>query len=120
MTHDIVLHALGRGMFDASWNGETLVAKSDQPILDSCRALRSRGVTGTLRTRHAGSAHFAMTVEIEVGAGLAAVEGKLRGPRIVKYQPFGGLTSEDSGPRMPALLAGVALGQPQNKTGVGA
>ena len=77
-TQEVVLYALGRGRYRVEQNGETLLASSDDPELEACRALRRRGVTGTLRSRHAGSAHYALSVDIEIGAGLTVEEGRLQ------------------------------------------
>ncbi len=114
----IVMHALGRGRFRVEWNGDALLQSSGDPEFEACRALNALGISGTLRTRHAGAAHDAMRVNIEIGAGLAAVEGTRRGPRIVRYVPFGGVAGcGDSVARTPAILFGVPFGEPKNETG---
>ena len=78
MIHDVILHQLRRGYFRVEHEGGVLLEASDDASLDACRALLAKGCRGTLRTRHAGAAHFAMQLDIERGAELCTKEGPIR------------------------------------------
>ena len=118
LTHNVVLHALRRGRFRAEWNDEILLATSGEPVFEACRALKARGVTGTLRMRHAGARHFAMIVDIETGAGLTVAEGRLLGPHVTNWVPFPPLgVSRDSGLPTAAVSGGAASLVAKTKSG---
>ena len=63
---------------------------ADDPEFDACRALLARGVTGRLRTRHAGAAHDAMQMDIARGACRRIEETSKVGPRFARWSPFPG------------------------------
>jgi hypothetical protein len=77
-----------KGRIHVIFNGKRLLTNSRDPEFEACRALRDQGVTGKLVARWEGSAHDAMTLDIERGAGLTTEEGPQVGPHIRKWRPF--------------------------------
>lgn len=57
------------------WQGnEVLCANTRDPEFDACRSLHSRGIGGTLCTRHRGSSIIAMVLDIEKASKWAAYD----------------------------------------------
>jgi hypothetical protein len=79
-------------MFNWQVEGVALRGRSDQPLLDACRAIKALGgatsdLVGLFRE---GRDNPDMTCSIEVGAGLTVEENNRLGPRFVKYRSFPG------------------------------
>ena len=64
------------------------IESSRDPEHDACRALLALGITGTLETRHAGSAIVSMRKDIERSAGRTVIENERTGPKHARFQPF--------------------------------
>ena len=112
--HEVVLRYLGSGRYSVEWQGQALLASSDDPEFDACRALLVRGVTGKLLTRHGGSAHHAMLLDIQRGASSRTEEGRRVGPRRARWRPFGTDPLEGPAPvtcrsKEPQALTDVAV-----------
>lgn len=75
-------------LFAITVDGIEIVRSSRQAVLDACRELRTRGVTGTLEVSHVGSDVVAMRVDIDRGAGLSVVESDKQGLKFAKWVPF--------------------------------
>jgi hypothetical protein len=64
--------------YRARYAGAMLVKSSRYPELDACRALRARGITGTIQVWHSDAMYAAMHVDIEQGAAIAAATSNVR------------------------------------------
>lgn len=74
--------------FTVSLNDIDLVTDSKSPALDASRALRARGISGTLALGYAGSDTVAMRVDINRAAGLTVAENTKHGPRFAAWTPY--------------------------------
>jgi hypothetical protein len=84
------------GRFNASVNGELVVASSKQPFLDAARVLIERGCdsNSTLIMRHAGSDANLLIAKICIAARLAVQETEARGPELVRWKAFSRVDGE--------------------------
>jgi hypothetical protein len=67
--------------------GPVLLTASRQPLLDACRALRGLA-TGRIELWDASRPYPRLSVDIDKGARLTAMEDPDHGPRFAKFIPF--------------------------------
>ena len=100
MTHKIIIapaldsngnhRANRRGpLYTASYLGETIISASTQPLLDACRVLAGRGISGKLEMWSHDLPYPRMGCDIVKGAKLTIEEGDRR-PRYVKFKSLNG------------------------------
>ena len=82
--------------YRVTYAGETLVEGRRNPIFDACRALLARGITGRLEVWRRGKASADMQLDIERGAGLAICETATESVRVVPWQPYPDVTSQNA------------------------
>jgi hypothetical protein len=91
LTHRIELHVVrygGRGpVYRVSYDGQTLLASSRCPLLDACRALLTRGVTGRLELWRSGRTSFDVAADIEEGAKWTILETETESLRLARWTP---------------------------------
>ena len=108
----ITLERLGSGARGDRWrvlhDGIVIVESSRDPEHDAARALAALGLTGTIETRHAGSAIVAMRFDIAKAAGRTVIEGERTGPKFGRWQQF------DRTQRIRMPIADSASGQGQD------
>lgn len=66
-------------------DGELLIGSSLTPMLDAARALKTRGITGTIEMWDRNWPHLRMAADIEVAAGLDVREDRRVSPTFQKY-----------------------------------
>jgi hypothetical protein len=76
----ITLIPQSKGLYDAIYQGTTVVTGSYTPIFDSCRYLEAQGITGTLQVYGPQRSSLRCTCDIQKGAKLT-VEG-------TQFKPF--------------------------------
>jgi hypothetical protein len=72
-------------LYDIEFEGELVVRDSKDPECELARALRARGVTGTVTLVDANGPRI--TINIEKCAKLTVRETRSHGPRFVKWRP---------------------------------
>ncbi|MFT0893074.1 hypothetical protein [Pseudochelatococcus sp. G4_1912] len=96
----IIIHPLGRGLYEARI-GETVVVKSSRtPFLDAARVLLDAGYNphAQITMQHAGSDTIALRALLSTAAKCAIVEGDRDGLKVRDYQPY---PSASDGPAAP-------------------
>ena len=90
--HRIEIARVGTGgngdRYSATFNGKVIVASSRCAMLDACRVLAGRGITGRLAVHWPGSTAPAMTLDIERGASMTVSETAAHAPRFAPWRPF--------------------------------
>jgi hypothetical protein len=76
-------------LFAARFEGETVVVESTQPLLDACRVLKARGLSGPVEMWSEGGTWARLRSTVEVAARLTVREGEGR-PRFAKWKPHPG------------------------------
>jgi len=76
--------------------GKTLVASTRDPEFEACRAMLAKGFKGTLVSYGPGSSVPSVSVDIERGARLAAIENDKDGPKIGRYRRHPSSVVEDA------------------------
>ena len=92
----------GGPKFHSRFQGE-LICTSVQPLTDSARILKARGVKGAIQMWHENSLFPSMTLQIEIAAGLTIQEGN-RGLTLAKYKPLQGRPVGAQATRVPAYF----------------
>lgn len=92
--HRLTNTELGRGRYAVSCQDEVFAPNTSIPILDGCRVLQARGITGRAEMWREGTTYPAMISTVGVAAGLKVTEGNHR-PRLAKWGPFGGIGKGD-------------------------
>lgn len=78
-----------RGPLYEAWHaGELLDGASTQPMLDGCRALAAKGLTGPVEMWDAIRPYPRLRSTIEVAAKLTVREGSKGTPRLSKWTPY--------------------------------
>jgi hypothetical protein len=102
--------------YRVTYAGETLVEARRNPIFDACRALLARGITGRLEVWRRGKASADMQLDIERGACLAICETATVSLRVVPWQPYPDITSQNAvsrrSVRPPAAIYASPVGLP--------
>lgn len=62
--HDVTLELNGPNTWRVWRDGEVLIERAQNPENEACLALHNAGIVGALRTKHKGSSHFALTMDI--------------------------------------------------------
>lgn len=89
MTTKIFIQQLSGAMYQASLeDGEMLVKSSKQPLLDSCRVLKARGISGRVEMWDRVTPYYRMSGDIEEFAGLSVNEPDGRIPTFIPYRPY--------------------------------
>lgn len=96
-------HCIQHGpLFHSRFQGE-LICTSVQPLLDSARVLKTRGLKGKIEMWHENSPFPSMIRQIEKAAGLTIEEGD-RSPTLVKYKTVQGRAVGDRAIGIPAYF----------------
>ena len=66
---------------------EVLISACRSPLLDSCRALLARGITGRLELWRAGKATFDAACDIQLGAQYTVIESETESVRLARWSP---------------------------------
>lgn len=87
--HKIYIYKVKTGkrgvLYDAEFDGEVICQSTMTPLLDACRVLRSRGVSGPVEMWDHERPFPRMLSTVEAGAGLAVIDTG-SGPRFVKWR----------------------------------
>jgi hypothetical protein len=78
----------GRGaIYRVMHAGQVLVAGCRCPLLEACRALLARGITGRLEIWRHGKPTWDVAADIEAGSKLTVIESENRGPCFGPWTP---------------------------------
>jgi hypothetical protein len=66
---------------------DVLISACRCPLLDSCRTLLARGVTGRVELWRAGKSTFDVACDVQVGAQYTVVESETESLRLVRWFP---------------------------------
>jgi hypothetical protein len=80
--------------WQATLDGEIIVASSADPEHDAARALLDRGITGTMAVRHKGAGFTASAWDIEAAAGRRAFDSQFGPSATRKWVPFERMATE--------------------------
>ena len=103
--HKIYIYTVGTGkrgiLYDVEFDGEVICQSSLTPLLDACRVLLSRGLTGKIEMWDYERPYPRMRSTIEGAAQLAVID-RGSGPVFTKWRPKGdteaaGGEAEDAG-----------------------
>jgi len=90
-THRIEVQVVRYGVrgpvYRVRYAHEVLISACRCPLLDSCRALLARGITGRLELWRAGKATFDAACDVQVGAQYTVVESETESVRLVPWSP---------------------------------
>ena len=75
-------------LYDVTFDGEVIVARSRGPECDAARVLLARGVTGSIVILDANTGKHRTTVNIEAAANLTVSESRRQSPRFAKWKPY--------------------------------
>jgi hypothetical protein len=91
----------GGPVYRVTYDGQTLLARCRCPLLDACRALLAKGVTGRLELCSPGSASFDVSIDIEEGAKWTILETETESLRLVRWtpSPWKGISRRGVAPR---------------------
>ena len=78
----------GFQLWNTTYAGDMLLSRVRDPEHASCRALLARGILGRVTFVHDRTGAAGLSMDIEKGAGLTAVERDDRGISIEEYRPF--------------------------------
>ena len=78
-------HSSRGALFDASFEGETIVTGSTQPLLDACRVLNAKGLSGPVEMWDNVLPYYRFKTDIDKAAGLTIREGDGL-PRLVRFE----------------------------------
>ena len=87
-----------------TYAGQVLLASCRFPLLEACRALLAKGITGRLELWRAGNVSWDVAVDIEAGAAWTVIETPIRGPVLGPYRTFA--REEDEEDEDAAVLIG--------------
>jgi hypothetical protein len=83
----VMRYGVRGAIYRVMYAGEVLISACRCPLLDSCRALLSRGITGRLELWRAGKPTFDMACDVQVGAQYTFVESETESIRLVRWSP---------------------------------
>jgi hypothetical protein len=90
-THRITVEVIGhrsRGpIYCVTYAGQVLLAGCRCPLLEACRALLAKGITGRLEQCRPGNDSWDAAVDIEAGAAWMVIENEDRGPTFGGWTP---------------------------------
>jgi hypothetical protein len=83
----VVRYGARGAVYRVRYVDEVLIGACRCPLLDSCRALLARGITGRLELWRAGMATFDVACDVQVGAQYTVVESETESVRLVRWSP---------------------------------
>src|SRR5689334_8456489 len=89
-------------LYDATFDGQTIVSRSHDPEYDAARALLARGLTGHFETIDGKTGQRRMRFDVAKAARLCVVEEDGRRLRIRKWAPCGSGAARTAPPLVPA------------------
>ena len=83
----VVRYGVRGPVYRVKYADEVLISACRCPLLDSCRALLARGITGRLELWRVGKATFDVACEVQVGAQYTVVESETESVRLARWSP---------------------------------
>jgi hypothetical protein len=83
----IVRYGVRGPVYRVRYADEVLISACRCPLLDSCRALLARGITGRLELWRAGKATFDVACDVQVGAQYTVIESETESVRQIRWSP---------------------------------
>jgi hypothetical protein len=90
-THRIEVQVVRYGtrgpVYRVTYAGDVLIKGCRCPLLDSCRALLARGISGRLELWRPGKATFDAACDVQVGAQHTIIETETESLRLARWSP---------------------------------
>jgi hypothetical protein len=84
---EVIRYGVRGPLYRVTYASEVLIKACRCPLLDSCRALLARGITGRLELWRSGKATFDAACDVQVGAQYTIVETAEVSLRLAKWVP---------------------------------
>ena len=93
MTHQVIIRPTHRTAkrqhYEATLNGEPIVARSSDPVHAACRAMKAKGLVGRVEFFRPGDPYPSLIVhDLDKAAMIRVVETEREGPVKKKWRPF--------------------------------
>jgi hypothetical protein len=83
----VIRFAVRGPVYRVMYADEVLIGACRCPLLDSCRALLARGITGRLELWRAGKATFDAACDVQIGAQYTIIESETESLRLARWSP---------------------------------